>query len=62
MNPILDQLLVFLALAAAVGYLGFRQWKKRASGKNCTGGCCSVKSESPLKAAGLTGWKEQGDR
>jgi FeoB-associated Cys-rich membrane protein len=44
MNPLLDQLLVGLIVAAAIGWFVWRSLRKRAGGKSCGGGCgCETK-------------------
>ncbi len=43
MNPILDQVIVGLTIAAAIGWLVWRSLRRK-SGKACGGGCgCATK-------------------
>jgi FeoB-associated Cys-rich membrane protein len=44
MNPLLDQLLVGLLVAAALGWFVWRSVRRRARGKGCGGDCgCAPK-------------------
>ena len=50
MSPLLDQLLVWLAIGAALGYFAVRAVRNR---KACGGGCCTGKTAitPPLRPA-----------
>jgi uncharacterized membrane protein len=49
MNPLLDQLAVWLIIAGAVAFFVVRYLRKRAGGKNCGGDCgCSASRTPPV--------------
>lgn len=44
MNPLLDQLLVGVIVAGALGWFVWRTFRRRAGGKDCGSGCgCGTK-------------------
>ena len=47
MNPLLDQLLVGLIVASAIGWFVWRSLRRRAGGKGC-GSDCGCGTKKPL--------------
>jgi hypothetical protein len=50
MSPLLDQLLVGLAIFSALGYFAFRFFRQR-TGKSCGSGCCSSAKDRAIEIA-----------